>query len=317
MPARHRLSRPFVSRLTTLAVVTILGLTMLAPAATARPLERRTACIDRTGAVGRSNGHMTRDVVRMSGADRLTRWLERHPGAERRAKAQLAASPVTIPVAFHVIRKDTTVSGGDVPRSRIDAQIAVLNDAYGGTTGGTDTSFQFSLDSVDRTTNAGWFKLSQGKERKMKQALKIGGPETLNIYSASLGRNLLGWSYLAQDAQKVGVLDGVVVHYKSLPGGPWGTDYSAGDTTTHEVGHWLNLLHTFEGGCTGSGDLIADTPAEASAAYRCPTGRDTCSSPGDDPITNFMDYTYDSCMFKFTSDQAIRMQEAWIAYRAP
>jgi hypothetical protein len=317
MSARDRARHPFRARFATVAVLAMLVVVAVVPAATARPLERTTACVQRTGAVGRARGHMTRDVVRMSGVDRLGRWLARHPGAERRATAQLAATPVTIPVAFHVLRKDTTVAGGNIPRSRITAQISVLNDSYGGTTGGADTAFQFSLSSVDRTTNAGWFKLSQGKERKMKQALKIGGPETLNIYSADLGQSLLGWSYLAQDAQKVGVLDGVVVHYNSLPGGAWGTDYSAGDTTTHEVGHWLNLLHTFEGGCTGAGDAIDDTPAEASAAYKCPTKRDTCTAPGLDPVTNFMDYTYDSCMFKFTTDQAVRMQEAWSAYRAP
>jgi Pregnancy-associated plasma protein-A len=300
-----------------LAVVAFVALALVAPAATARPIDRGQACLDRTGVLGRASGHMTRDVVQMSGADRLSNWLERHPAAERQATAQLAAKPVTIPVAFHVIRKDTTVAGGNVPKSWITAQMAVLNDAYGGATGGADTAFQFSLSSLDRTTNRGWFNLGQGKERKMKQALKVGGPETLNIYTANLGRNLLGWSYLAQDAQKVGVLDGVVVHYKSLPGGPWGTDYSAGDTTTHEVGHWLNLLHTFDGGCTGQGDYIADTPAEASPAYQCPKGRDTCSAPGLDPITNFMDYTYDSCMYEFTPDQAVRMQEAWLAYRAP
>ena len=223
---------------------------------------------------------------------------------------------MTIPVVFHVIRKDTTVAGGNVPRSWITDQIAVLNASYGGGTEGADTGFQFSLQSITRTTNATWFKLTSGKEKKMKAALKVGGPETLNIYSADLGNSLLGWSYFAQDASTDGVLDGVVIHFDTLPGGPWGSNYSEGDTATHEIGHWLNLYHTFQGGCTGSGDFIADTPAEGSPAYQCPVGRDTCSAPGTDPITNFMDYTYDSCMHQFTPDQAVRMQEAWTAYRA-
>jgi hypothetical protein len=298
-------------------VASALIVLLATPAANARPVDTTTSCLVRTGAVGRASGHLLRDDLRASGPDRLTRWLERHPGAAHEARTQLASTQtVTVPVAFHVLRKDATVAGGNVPKSWITAQIAVLNDSYGGATGGADTGFQFSLQSIDRTTNAGWFKLTSGKEKKMKAALKVGGLDTLNIYSADLGNSLLGWSYLAQDAAKVGVLDGVVVHFNSLPGGSWGAHYSGGDTTTHEVGHWLNLLHTFDGGCNGAGDLIDDTPAEASAAYKCPTGRDTCSAAGDDPITNFMDYTYDSCMFQFTADQAVRMQEAWTAYRA-
>ncbi|HEX3301092.1 MAG TPA: zinc metalloprotease [Actinomycetota bacterium] len=295
-----------------------LVLTLGAPIANASVVGGNGGCLTRPGAVGRSTGHMTRDEVRTTGTDKLAGWLTRHPSAQSDALAQLAApTPVTIPVVFHVIRKNTTVSGGNVPRSWITNQMAVLNSSYSGGTGGADAGFQFSLQSITRTTNATWFKLTSGKEKKMKAALKVGGPETLNIYSADLGNSLLGWSYFAQDAAKDGVLDGVVIHFDTLPGGPWGTNYSEGDTATHEIGHWLNLYHTFQGGCTGSGDSIADTPAEASAAYQCPTGRDTCSAPGTDPITNFMDYTYDSCMYQFTLDQAVRIQEAWTAYRAP
>jgi Pregnancy-associated plasma protein-A len=295
----------------------VVMVTLAAPVAGARALDPGAACLQRSGPVGRSTGHMTRDVVALTGQDRLTRWLARHPNAEAAATAAVTATPVTVPVAFHVIRADLTADGGNVTGRQIRRQIAVLNAAYGGTTGGSDTGFQFSLLSIDRTTNASWFKLNSGKERKVKTALKVGGPETLNIYSADLGNSLLGWSYLAQDAASVGVLDGVVIHYKSLPGGGWGPDYSGGDTATHEIGHWLNLLHTFQGGCSGDGDLIDDTPAEASAAFECPVGRDTCAAAGLDPITNFMDYTFDSCMFQFTPDQSIRMQEAWLAYREP
>ena len=71
-----------------------------------------------------------------------------------------------------------------MPKAWITNEITVLNNSYSGATGGADTGFQFSLQSIDRTTNAGWFKLKCGKEKKMKAALKVGGPETLNIYSA-------------------------------------------------------------------------------------------------------------------------------------
>ena len=116
----------------------------------------------------------------------------------------------------------------------------------------------------------------------MKQALHEGTPQTLNIYSASLAQSLLGWAYLPWDFTGESgdplprFYDGVVLDFRSLPIGDLAYDvYGEGDTGTHEVGHWLGLFHTFDGGCEG-GDFVADTAPEASPAFGCPEGRDTC-----------------------------------------
>jgi hypothetical protein len=76
------------------------------------------------------------------------------------------------------------------------------------------------------------------------------------------------------------------------------------------------LEHTFNHGCSASGDYVADTPREAQPQFDCPTGADTCTAPGLDPIHNFMDYTQDSCMDMFTQGQADLMSDAWLQFRA-
>jgi hypothetical protein len=216
-----------------------------------------------------------------------------------------------IPVYFHVIRRGSGISNGDIPTSQITAQMNVLNSAYAG------TGWTFNLVSVDRTTNSSWYTAGPGTtaERNMKQALRQGTADDLNIYTSNPGGGYLGWATFPSSYNSRPWDDGVVILYSSVPGGS-AAPYNLGDTATHEVGHWMGLYHTFQGGCNGSGDGVADTAAEKSAAFGCPVGRDSCrNKPGIDPIENFRDYTDDSCMDEFTSGQDARMDSMFTTYR--
>ena len=219
----------------------------------------------------------------------------------------------TVNVYFHVVNNGSGIANGDISAQMINDQISVLNAAY------ASSGWSFNVVSTDRTTNADWYANCYGTaETAMKTALHRGTADDLNVYTCNPSGGILGFATFPSSYSSKPSLDGVVLLFSSLPGGS-ATPYNLGDTATHEIGHWMGLYHTFQGGCkTSGGDNVNDTPAERSAAFGCPVGRDTCTGtrfPGVDPILNFMDYTDDSCMDRFSADQDARMDAQFTAYR--
>ncbi|WP_150253000.1 zinc metalloprotease [Nocardiopsis deserti] len=249
-------------------------------------------------------------------------------------RGQELQPPHTVPVVVHVISAED--GSGEVSDERVQRQVDVLNAAYGGDTAADpaqaaeaarrtgaagsaepiDTGFRFELSEVTRTVNDDWFTSFAEHRDTVHAELRQGDAGTLNIYTSNLGTGLLGYSSFPQDYEEAPEQDGVVIAHDTLPGGDRDR-FNLGHTGTHEVGHWLGLFHTFQNGCSSPGDYVDDTAYEREAASGCPEGRDTCpEQKGEDPVTNFMNYSDDACMTHFTTGQAQRMVEHWAAFRA-
>ena len=240
---------------------------------------------------------------------------------KRRGQSRKPGSIITITTYVHVLHDGVE---GWVPESAIRDQIKVLNRAY------ERHGFRFEMapstpgnPNPDYSNNAAWFN---DNELSYKPALKEGSGDDLNIYTNN-GGGFLGYAYYPSIVGSAyEVLDGLVLAYGTLPGANQpgisdipGFTYNLGDTAPHEVGHYLGLLHTFDGQCSRYNDGVEDTPAEKSADFNCTAGRDTCTDPRGlvllDPIHNFMDYSDDVCLNEFTSGQAERMNLQWVLYR--
>ncbi|MFP5252859.1 MAG: zinc metalloprotease [Actinomycetes bacterium] len=226
-------------------------------------------------------------------------------------RGRAPAQSVTVPTFVHVMASSS--GEGTVTDKQIRDQIAALNRTFGGTESpaAAKTGFTFELVGTKTYFEDRWHLDRQS--RGYRSVTRVGGPETLNIWLVDfvyLGMATFPWDY-----EKDPAVDGVRVHYGSLPGGVL-KYYDEGKTATHEVGHWLGLYHVFQGGCTGEGDYVADTPPQGTPSYECPLGKDSCEGDGPDSVTNYMDYSDDFCYDRFTADQSTRMGGHWTAYRA-
>ena len=154
----------------------------------------------------------------------------------------------------------------------ITDQIAVLNDAYG------QWGYSFNLVATDRTTNATWYTMGYGTsaETAAKTRSARDAPTTSTSTRPTSGGGLLGWATFPTRYTSARRWTASCSSTRRSRAAPrrrttWATP------ATHEVGHWMGLYHTFQGGCNGNGDYVSDTPAEKSAGLRLPAGRDTCT----------------------------------------
>jgi hypothetical protein len=213
---------------------------------------------------------------------------------------------VRIPVYIHVLAKDDTPAGGNVSEEMLLAQIDYLNKTYAA------MNISFEVINIERIINNNWYTFSVG-EGVIKESLHQGDSLTLNLYTAAPSGGILGWAAFPWTYSSAPKYDGVVIHHETLPGGAL-KEYNIGGTTAHEVGHWLGLYHTFQGGCS-DGDLVSDTPAQTTT-FGCPaTPTDTCESEGLDPINNFMSYSDDVCLTEFTHGQIQRIHDNLASFR--
>jgi hypothetical protein len=262
------------------------------------------------------------------------------------AYAKKANGIIYIPVVFHIIHNDGLEN---ISQAQLMDAIKVLNNDYrrkAGTTGfssdpaSDDLEIEFRLAQYDPSG-----KKSDGINR-IKSTLTDSATDAvkalsywdsnkfLNVWvvktisSASIGGQgiILGYAQFPWDRNSKPTTDGVVIRSDQM--GTIGTADAGqiGRTFTHEVGHWLGLYHTFQGGCAGGtvsdcasqGDRVCDTPPVANSNSGCSVGINSCTNDVPDMpdmIRNYMDYSDGTCMNTFTTGQKTRVYSSMASYR--
>lgn len=236
---------------------------------------------------------------------------------------------IVIPVVVHVLYKQ---AGENISTSQVLSQIKILNDDYRRRNADTsmtplafrpvaaDAGITFCLAQVDpngrptsgiirKPTNQDMFTMNDEMKFSATGGDNAWDPTRyLNIWVCNMSTRNLGYASLPQGpADK----DGIVLNHTAF--GNTGTariPFDKGRTATHEIAHWLGLMHLW-GDNTCASDGIDDTPTQESYNFYCPAYPHMSSCSPDargDMFMNFMDFTDDACMNLFTTGQKNKMR---------
>ena len=244
-------------------------------------------------------------------------------------QSSAANTVVTIPVVFHILYKNTNQN---ISEAQIQTQLDVINRDFRK----LNTDFNsvvpnafkpFAADieiNFCKATIAPNGAITTGITKKLVPDTFVFEEE----YSTSSGQTpwdtskyLNVWVGSFTDINKTGIIgfaippsipiqdnDGIIISYKAFgTTGTAVTPHRKGRTVTHEIGHYLGLLHTWgDGGC-GNGDGVADTPATFKNYAGCPTFPSNLyacvATTNGSMFMNYMDYVDDACMAFFTLGQ--------------
>lgn len=258
------------------------------------------------------------------------------------------ATKYIIPVVFHVIH---TNGPENISLEQIEDQIRILNEDFSLNNANkanirspflnvaADCEFEFRLAKVDPQGNCtnGVNRIFNAAHVDARDNVKsIPGASWnnryyLNIWVVSSIQNssgegtTLGYAYLPYsfNIQNFSTLDGIVIRSDYVGTIGTGSVSGAGRTLTHEVGHYLGLLHTFQDGCSGTGsnngDRCTDTPPVAGTFTNanCPANNNSCATENPNLIDqweNYMDYSRGTCQSMFTLNQKTIMHNVMENY---
>ena len=251
--------------------------------------------------------------------DRIEEFIQQY--ANSQSARLLADNVIEIPVVFNVLYK---TNAQNVSEAQLNSQIDVLNEDFGAANADYDlapsefapvrsgnTKIVFVRDAVTirKKSNKTQWSTNNAMKKSSQGGIDPTDPTTkLNIWVCNMGGGILGY---AQFPGGNPATDGVVLDDQATGRvGTAASPYGLGRTATHEIGHWLNLRHIW-GDATCGNDQVNDTPIATSSNGGCPAypKLSTCGGSSHAMMTmNYMDYTYDACMYMFTIGQKDRMR---------